>query len=125
MMKLRTLFSTRLCQVLDEKEWSDKHLADKCDLARSYIGKLKKGDASPPLETIEKIAEALSIDPLSLLSDGNISPRQALSALNEYFNWSFIPKVGTQIHEEDEKEAAKRVLNKIIGKSKNKKKKIG
>lgn len=126
-MSLKDKFSNRLNFLLEQKGWSDNQLAEKCDLARSYIGKLKKGQASPPLDTIEVIAAALSIDPISLLSPDEISPRQALGVLNEYFNWNFIPNLAKDDHPFDEQEAAKRVLKKKLVKndSSNKVKKIG
>ena len=118
-MKLRDKFSNRLNFLLEQKGWSDNQLAEKCGLARSYIGKLKKGLASPPLDTLEVIAAALSIDPISLLSPDEISPRQALGVLNEYFNWNFIPNIAEAEHPQDEQEAARRVLENKMKKNKN------
>jgi transcriptional regulator with XRE-family HTH domain len=49
------------------KGWSQEQLADRCDLHRTYIGSVERGERNVTLGTLERIARALGIDPLALL----------------------------------------------------------
>jgi transcriptional regulator with XRE-family HTH domain len=49
------------------KGWSQEELADRCDLHRTYIGSVERGERNVTLGTLERIARALGIDPLDLL----------------------------------------------------------
>ena len=46
---------------------SQKVLADKVGISVSYVSMLERGQRSPPLETIEKMAKALGVPPGALL----------------------------------------------------------
>jgi transcriptional regulator with XRE-family HTH domain len=46
---------------------SQEELAAKASLSVSYISMLERGQRVPPLDTLEVLARALSIEPLSLL----------------------------------------------------------
>ncbi len=47
-----------------------KDVAELTDLPRSYITQLEKGDVNITVETIERIAVALEVNPLILLIEG-------------------------------------------------------
>lgn len=50
-----------------EKGYTQKQLAEKCDMYESQIRKYESGKANPKLETIQKIAKALDVHSLVLL----------------------------------------------------------
>ncbi|WP_027328563.1 helix-turn-helix domain-containing protein [Marinimicrobium agarilyticum] len=47
---------------------SQEALADLADVHRTYIGMLERGEKNVTLSTLERIANALNIDAVSLLS---------------------------------------------------------
>ena len=49
-----------------ERSISQEELASRCSVHRTYIGALERGEKSPTLNTIEKIAKGLNI-PISEL----------------------------------------------------------
>ena len=55
------LFGKQVAALRRSKNLSQEELADKCGIHRTYIGALERGEKSPTLNTIEKIANALEI----------------------------------------------------------------
>jgi len=61
--------------VLNLKKWrkasglSQKRLAEKCGAAHSYIRQIENGVGTPSFAMLDKIAEALEIEPYLLLYD--------------------------------------------------------
>jgi transcriptional regulator with XRE-family HTH domain len=53
--------------LLEEKGWTQKDLAEKSDLSRAALNRALQGHTSPNLETIERIARALGVEPFELL----------------------------------------------------------
>ncbi len=47
---------------------SQKKVAEKAHLSVSFVSMLERGQRSPPLSTLEKIAGALGVAPTTLLS---------------------------------------------------------
>jgi transcriptional regulator with XRE-family HTH domain len=66
-MDLLTRFASNVRRIRTKKQLSQKALADKVGISVSYVSMLERGQRSPPLETIEKVAKALSVPPASLL----------------------------------------------------------
>jgi len=50
-----------------KRSWSQEELADRCDLHRTYIGAIERGERNITVKTLFKIAEALECDALQLL----------------------------------------------------------
>ena len=66
-MDLLTRFAGNVRRLRAKKKLSQKALADKVGISVSYVSMLERGQRSPPLETIEKMAKALGVPPASLL----------------------------------------------------------
>lgn len=66
-MDLLTRFAGNVRRLRAKKKFSQKALADKIGISVSYVSMLERGQRSPPLETIEKMAKALGVTASSLL----------------------------------------------------------
>ncbi len=66
-MDLLTRFAGNVRRLRAKKKLSQKALADKVGISVSYVSMLERGQRSPPLETIEKMARALGVPPAALL----------------------------------------------------------
>jgi transcriptional regulator with XRE-family HTH domain len=66
-MDLLDRFASNVRKFRAKKKLSQKALADKIGISVSYVSMLERGQRSPPLETIEKLAKALGIPPATLL----------------------------------------------------------
>jgi transcriptional regulator with XRE-family HTH domain len=64
----KVLFGHRLRYVRQEKGWSQEKLASECELDRTYIGGVERGERNIALINICKIASALEIPPDKLLA---------------------------------------------------------
>lgn len=67
--KLKTIFVHRVKAVLAEYEWSQGDLAREMDVSSGYISQLLSGHRKAGLDTLEKVAAALQIDPSELISE--------------------------------------------------------
>jgi transcriptional regulator with XRE-family HTH domain len=65
-MNLGRLVVDNIKKIRKEKGISQEKLAEKCNINTSYIGLMEIYRNIPKLSTIEKIAEALDVDPLEL-----------------------------------------------------------
>lgn len=54
-----------------KRKLTQEQLADLCDLHRTYIGAIERGDRNVSLKNIVIIAQALNIEPSELLSYKN------------------------------------------------------
>lgn len=66
-MDLLARFAANVRRLRAKKKLSQKALAEKVGISVSYVSMLERGQRSPPLETIERMAKALSVTPASLL----------------------------------------------------------
>ncbi|HSN92869.1 MAG TPA: helix-turn-helix transcriptional regulator [Anaeromyxobacteraceae bacterium] len=66
-MDLLTRFAGNVRRLRAKKRLSQKALADKVGISVSYVSMLERGQRSPPLETVEKMAKALGVPPAALL----------------------------------------------------------
>jgi transcriptional regulator with XRE-family HTH domain len=66
-MDLLSKFAGNVRRLRAKKKLSQKALADRVGISVSYVSMLERGQRSPPLETVEKMARALGVSPASLL----------------------------------------------------------
>ncbi len=66
-MSLLSRFAGNVHRLRSKKGLSQKDLADAVGISVSYVSLLERGQRSPPLETIEKMARALRVPPAALL----------------------------------------------------------
>ena len=50
------------------RKWSQEDCAEKCDLHRTYIGAVERGERNITLATLDTIAAAFGISPVDLLT---------------------------------------------------------
>jgi len=60
-------FGKRVRKFRQELGWSQEDLAAECDLHRTYIGSVERGERNVSLLNIHKIAEALGVSPKDLV----------------------------------------------------------
>ena len=54
-------FGERVRELRLKGEWSQEAFAEECDLDRTYMGGIERGERNLGLRNIEKVAEALGI----------------------------------------------------------------
>ena len=62
-------FGLRVKNIREEKSISQEELADMAGLHRTQISLIERGMRTPRLETIEKLADALGIQPSELIPE--------------------------------------------------------
>jgi transcriptional regulator with XRE-family HTH domain len=75
-MKLERLVIDNIKRIRKEKGISQEKLAEACNTATSYIGLMEIYRNVPKLSTIERIAEALGVDPLILFVRTDMEPTE-------------------------------------------------
>lgn len=55
--------------------WSQEEFADRAGLSRSYSGEVERGNSTPSLATVLKIAEALGASPSVLVEEAELDIR--------------------------------------------------
>jgi transcriptional regulator with XRE-family HTH domain len=73
-MYLERLVIDNIKRIRKEKGVSQEKLAEACNTATSYIGLMEIYKNVPKLSTIERIANALDVDPLEFFRDINKFP---------------------------------------------------
>jgi transcriptional regulator with XRE-family HTH domain len=73
-MYLERLVIDNIKRIRKEKGVSQEKLAEACNTATSYIGLMEIYKNVPKLSTIERIANALEVDPLEFFKDINKFP---------------------------------------------------
>ena len=61
------IFGQTVAKLRNERKLSQESLADRCGLHRTYIGIIERGEKSPTLNTIRKIAAGLDVSLKDLL----------------------------------------------------------
>lgn len=62
-------FGKRLRQVRESKRISQMHLADEIGVTATYVGRIERGERSPALPTIARLAKALGTTVADLCRD--------------------------------------------------------
>lgn len=60
--RVKLKFGQRVRELRKERGWSQEEFAERCDLHRTYIGAIERGEQNVSLENISKIAAALRLD---------------------------------------------------------------
>jgi transcriptional regulator with XRE-family HTH domain len=67
-MRLRQIFADNLRQARRRKDLSQEALADLAGIDRTYVSALERQVYSASIDTIEKLAEVLGVEPAHLLA---------------------------------------------------------
>ena len=67
-MKLSKVFGTNVRRIRESKGLSQEALADKADVHRTYISDIERFTRNISLENVQKIANALEVEPSELLT---------------------------------------------------------
>lgn len=76
MVEIEDKFGAKLRKIRKERNLSQEELSKAAGLDRTFVGKIERGERSPSLQTISKLATALDINIQELFSfnvDGNKS----------------------------------------------------
>lgn len=68
---LRTLFAQNVRRVRKERGLSQEELASLADLHRTYIGSVERGERNISIDNVEKIANALDVEAVHLLTESS------------------------------------------------------
>ena len=63
----RKQLAERIRRLRNQKGWSQEEFAATCNINRSYMGRIERGELNLTLETLEKIANGLSVSVSALL----------------------------------------------------------
>ena len=66
-MRLAETFGENVRRVRLERGMTIEALADEVGLAYTYVGQIERGSRNPTLDVVERMAMALSVEPLALL----------------------------------------------------------
>jgi transcriptional regulator with XRE-family HTH domain len=69
-VSLASRFATRLREIRESRRLSQERLADAAGLHRTHISLIERGRRSVRLETIERLAKALQVEPADLMPTG-------------------------------------------------------
>ena len=64
---IKQKLSARIKDLRIKQGYSQEELAGKCDLHRTYISDIERGERNVSIENVERISNALDIDPSELL----------------------------------------------------------
>lgn len=83
-MHANEIFSKNLAYYRHKKNFSQQQLANKVSLHRTYISGIEQGKRNPSLKQIDKIAEALGIEPWKMLKPLSNCAHQQDNKVNYY-----------------------------------------
>ena len=64
---LRPILATNLRRLRESKGISQEELASRAGLHRTYVGAVERAERNITLATLQRLADALEVDPVSLL----------------------------------------------------------
>ena len=65
-MSLNEIVCRNLRVLRRRRKFTQAKLAKRAKVSISYVSMIERAERSPPLETVERLAKALAVDPLSL-----------------------------------------------------------
>lgn len=80
-MRLRTIFATNLRLLRSKMRYTQEQLAEQAGISCNHVGMLEREERGPTIEVIEKLADALGVDPIQLLR--RLRQRQLPEATDE------------------------------------------
>ncbi|KAK44906.1 DNA-binding protein [Caballeronia jiangsuensis] len=72
---LRERLAKNLRSAREDQALSQEALSDKCGFHRSYISQVERGVTNITIDNVQRIAEALGLDPQMLLSPAALAPK--------------------------------------------------
>lgn len=72
-MGLQEVFVTNLRRMRKERGMTQKRLAESCGTVTSYIGQIEIKERFPSLPMIERMADALRVEPYRFFVDGDVT----------------------------------------------------
>lgn len=63
------LLAANLRRLRKSKGWSQEQCAEMCELHRTYIGAVERGERNVTLDTLDRIARAFGLSGVDLLRD--------------------------------------------------------
>lgn len=75
-MRLRKALATNLKRLRLAAELSQEELAHRADMDRTYVSSLERGNYAATVDMLERMAEALGVDPIELLRSEDVPPDQ-------------------------------------------------
>jgi len=67
MPNLQQNFGARIRELRTARGWSQEHFADVCEIHRSHMGEIERGEVDPALSTLAKIAKGLEMSAGAIL----------------------------------------------------------
>ena len=67
-MTLRETVARNLRRIRAEKGVSQEELADQADMNRNYVGMIERCENAATVDTLERFADALKVDPIEFFS---------------------------------------------------------
>lgn len=68
-MKYRKIFGENLSKHRKQQGLSQEKFAEKCNIHRTYIGAVERGERNIGIDNIEKISKALGVEVTKLLKE--------------------------------------------------------
>ncbi len=66
--EITKILSENICAYRNKKNISQEELADQCDLHRTYVGSVERGERNVTLSTLETFSTALGVSVQKLLT---------------------------------------------------------
>ena len=66
-MRLRAIVARNLRRLRAERDITQEELAERAGINRNYVGMIEREENAPTVDTLEKLAEVLQVEPTSLL----------------------------------------------------------
>ena len=87
-------------RIRKEKGYTQKQLAEKCEMYESQIRKYELGKANPKIETIQKIANSLDVDLAELVNDLGQFVKQEYDLAGKVVPSAFTIQLDDKYHKE-------------------------